>query len=114
VPGVIAVRSAELADDGPGVCAPGRDVLTLRPQGGYDFDNGSSLAAAQVSGIVALLRARNPKLDARGALRLLEHNHPTQGAGCLVNACAALSSMIEGMSCSPDSPRPLGLARHQK
>jgi len=114
VPGVIAVRSAELSDDSPGICAPGREVLTLRPQGGYDFDNGSSLAAAQVSGIVALLRARNPRLDSRGALALLMQSHPSQSAGCLVNACAALSSMVEGMSCSPDTPRPEGLARYQK
>jgi hypothetical protein len=115
VPGVIAVRSAELARAGSGVCAPGRDVLTLRPAGGYDFANGSSLAAAQVSGIVALLRARNPKLDSRGARDLLERSHPSSGATtCLVNACAALSSMVAGMTCNGAATPPDGLAHRQK
>ena len=35
--------------------APGSDILTTQPGGGYDFTSGSSMAAAHVSGIVALL-----------------------------------------------------------
>ncbi len=42
--------------------APGRDVLTLVPGGHYDFASGSSLAAAEVSGIVALMLAERPHL----------------------------------------------------
>src|SRR5262245_61924563 len=59
---VIAVQSAEAAgadraaaDGAAWVLAPGRELLTLAPGGRYDFENGSSLAAAQVSGVVALL-----------------------------------------------------------
>ena len=58
-PGVVAVGvDAAQAPPQPGViAAPGRDVLTLRPGGRYDFAQGSSIAAAHVSGAMALLLA---------------------------------------------------------
>ncbi len=49
----------------PGVLpAPGRDVLTLAPGARYDYASGSSLAAAHATGVVALLLAAEPRLDA--------------------------------------------------
>ena len=57
--------SADEADDI--LRAPARDIVTLVPNGHYDFASGSSLATAQISGVVALLLARNQKL---GAVRL--------------------------------------------
>jgi subtilisin family serine protease len=58
-PGVLPVEMAEHALGAPTVLrAPGKEILTLAPAGGYDFATGSSLAVANVSGIVALLRAR--------------------------------------------------------
>jgi subtilisin family serine protease len=115
VPGVIAVDSAEASDPDSGICAPGRDVLTLRPHGGYDFDSGSSLAAAQVSGVVALLRARNQRLTAADALRLLKDSHESVSRpGCMVNACAALATMLRASPCDPTAPRTEGLAQTQK
>lgn len=72
VPGVITVGVADSLPtdpDGP-LRAPGRDVLTLAPQGRYDFANGSSMAAAHISGLVALLQAAAPDLD-RPALESL-------------------------------------------
>ena len=36
--------------------APGIDVYTLAPQGGYDAASGSSMAAAGVTAVVALLQ----------------------------------------------------------
>jgi subtilisin family serine protease len=110
VRGVIAVRSAEARGSGSGVCAPGRNVLTLRPHGGYDFDNGSSLAAAQVSGVVALLRARKPRLSPAGALRLLQGDDETVQHTCMVNACAALATMLGTTPC-PASAQTRGLAQ---
>src|SRR5206468_1998511 len=44
------------------LAAPGVDVLTTAPHGAYDFRSGSSLAAAHVSGIAALLLERDPRL----------------------------------------------------
>ncbi len=62
---VLAVDAAEDRSGNPGhLMAPGRDVLTLVPGGHYDFASGSSLAAAEISGIVALMLSERPHLTA--------------------------------------------------
>jgi hypothetical protein len=70
-PEVIAVtatdaddRSLKVANHGSyvAVAAPGVDIFVASPNGGYDFTTGTSVAAAHVSGLVALLLERNPKL----------------------------------------------------
>lgn len=72
--GVLAAGVAgELALDSKDVvAAPGRDVLTLQPGTGYDYASGSSIAAAHVSGVAALLLSADPRLD-RAALCALIH-----------------------------------------
>jgi len=61
IPGVIGVDAAGTRASADSVLfAPGSEVLTLVPDGRYDFLSGSSLAAASVSGGVALLLARTP------------------------------------------------------
>ena len=52
-----AVRGAQVV-----VAAPGVQVLEPAPDGGYQLTTGTSVAAAHVSGVAALLLARNPKL----------------------------------------------------
>jgi subtilisin family serine protease len=44
------------------VAAPGVDILVPAPDGGYEFTTGTSVAAAHVSGVAALLLQRDPKL----------------------------------------------------
>ncbi len=53
------------------VAAPGVDILAAAPNGSYQMHSGTSFAAAQVSGIAALLRERNPQLDAASIRRIL-------------------------------------------
>lgn len=53
------------------VAAPGVDILAAAPNGGYRMQSGTSFAAAQVSGIAALLLERNPKLDPASIRRIL-------------------------------------------
>ncbi len=93
-PGVIVVRSSAASAAPPDVLsAPGDDILTTQPNGGYDFTSGSSMAAAHVSGIVALLLSMSPNLDA-GAVRglLLRTSKVTDGM-LQVNARAAVTAL---------------------
>jgi subtilisin family serine protease len=52
------------------VAAPGVDVLVAVP-GTYEYDSGTSMAAAQVSGVVALLLDAKPDLDPKTVRDLL-------------------------------------------
>jgi subtilisin family serine protease len=114
VPGVIAVDMAEQAAPAKGALrAPGRDVLTLAPEGHYDFATGSSLATANVSGIVALMRARQPQMTAASARALLARSMQDIAGQApaveTINACAALSELLMTGHC-PNSSDPSGAA----
>ncbi len=78
-PGVIAVAS-EPRSGGLSVSAPGRDVPAPQPGGGWALSNGSSYAAAHVSGLLALMREGKPKASAL----------VTAGPGGAIDACATL------------------------
>lgn len=53
------------------VAAPGVDILAPSPKRGYELSSGTSLAAAHVSGIVALMLERKPGLRSAEIRRLL-------------------------------------------
>ena len=102
LPGVIAVGSVPA---GTGrLIAPGQDVLTLVPPDGYDYLSGSSIAAAHVTGIVALLLERAPSLHASTVERLLVRtSRPVgtdiTGAPRVVSACDALAEVSGAVRC---------------
>jgi subtilisin family serine protease len=105
IPAVIAVDAIETGRADPTVLrAPGRDVLSLAPDGHYDFYSGSSLATAEVSGLIALLRAQRPHLTAREAGALLTDSAPpaagTEPSQAAPNACVALARLMHRTSCS--------------
>jgi hypothetical protein len=83
--------------------APGREILTLLPGGHYDFASGASIATAQVSGVIALMLAKNPELSAASAFRLLrDTSSPVQSAdGSVkgVDACAAVVTLVGQGTC---------------
>jgi hypothetical protein len=88
-PNVIAVtatdeRDALFAEANRGsyvaLAAPGVDVLEPAPGGGYQVTTGTSVAAAHVSGVAALLLERNPKLDANAVREILESSAKDLGA----------------------------------
>ncbi len=105
--GVIGIRGSDVkggspapvaAGGGPKLAAPAVDILTTVPKGSYDFFSGSSLAAAQVSGVAALLLERDPKATParlaeviRKTARPLNPTHVIQ-----VDACAAVASLAGG------------------
>ena len=100
VAGVFAVDMAEASRAGRGVFrAPGRDILTLEPDGRYDFDSGSSLAAAHVSAAAALLLGADPQLSAATVRALLMRSHLSLAAGDSINACGALAELGGGAAC---------------
>jgi subtilisin family serine protease len=105
IPAVLGVDAAEgSAHDASHLLAPGHEVLTLAPGGTYDFASGSSLATAEVSGIVALMRARRPNLTVETAREILQRSSQMvdapNGGFRSVNACAALAKLLEGDSCN--------------
>jgi subtilisin family serine protease len=61
-----AVRGPHLA-----VAAPGVDVAVPAPGNTYQLTTGTSVAAAHVSGVAALLLERHPSVDARTVLEVL-------------------------------------------
>jgi subtilisin family serine protease len=78
--------------------APGNDILTTQPGGGYDFTSGSSMAAAHVSGIVALLLALSPELDAHSIRELLLSTSKTVGGMRQVDAAAAVTALRKNLA----------------
>jgi hypothetical protein len=104
-PGVIEVASAgNQSPLGSALYAPGREILTLLPGGRYDFASGDSIATAQVSGVLALLVAKKAGLSADDAYRLLRDTSAqagSAGSGTLVDACAAVISLVGHGFCNP-------------
>ncbi|MEX1829422.1 S8 family serine peptidase [Luteibacter sp. CQ10] len=93
-PGVIVVRSTANTPAPKGVLsAPGNDILTTQPGGGYDFTSGSSMATAHVSGIVALLLAVSPTIDAKRVHDVLLDTSTVTHGMLQVNAAAAVEAI---------------------
>lgn len=105
VPGVIAVRAIDDAPAPAALGAPGRDILTLEPGGRYDFASGSSLAAAHVSGALALLLEVRPRL--RGAQLLALLRDARQGPDSPIDVCRAIKAVEQDAACREHAPRPL-------
>ena len=120
-PNVIAVTATDVDDSlfsganrgkHVAVAAPGVDILAPAPDGAYQFTTGTSVAAAEVSGVAALLIERNPLLTPDEVKKILmgtardlgpKGHDPGFGAG-LVNALQAV------MAAKPDRLPPPGPA----
>lgn len=84
----------------PALFAPGNQILVAVPDDQYDFRSGSSLAAAHVSGIVALLLAAAPELSADQISNVLQQSQASNSSdGVSVNACAALQVVDVSRDC---------------
>ncbi len=99
---VIAVATAGRGDRAaaPAVArlsAPGDEIFTTMPYGAYDFLSGSSLAAAHVSGLVALLLEHDEDLSAEQILALLQETGGASAQG--VNGCRALTRLLGSGTC---------------
>jgi subtilisin family serine protease len=93
-PGVIVVRVSGTSQAPAGiVSAPGTDILTTQPGFGYDFTSGSSMAAAHVSGIVALMLSLKPRLDAQQVHDVLLRSSKVSNGMLQVNAASAVAAL---------------------
>ncbi len=113
VKGVIAVTATDQQDSlfsGANhgayisLAAPGVDILSASTGGGYNLATGTSQAAANVSGVIALLRSIRPNLTPAAALSLVERSakdlgtpgtDDSFGAG-RIDATAALKALESG------------------
>ena len=89
-PNVIAVTATDINDAlfrganrgrHIAVAAPGVDILVPTVGGSYQFTTGTSVAAAHVSGVAALLIERNPSLTPADVRRILMRTARTLGQG---------------------------------
>ncbi|PPF52089.1 peptidase S8 [Clavibacter michiganensis] len=118
IPGVLAVagvdRSGAASFDASSqgitiaVAAPSEQLVGVEPGGGYVQWDGTSGAAPLVSGVVALVRAAHPELDADDVVeRVLattrQEGRPEIYGRGLVDAAAAVSASV-----APASGKPLG------
>lgn len=107
-PGVIAVSSLGVSDAGDPaqtVAAPGRDVPTTLPVDRWGFVDGTSFAAAHVSGLVALLQQVAPSLDperTRALLRVAPGTDSSQ-TGQGIDVCAVIARAAGTCSCRCDT-----------
>ncbi|MFT7772306.1 S8 family peptidase [Roseateles sp.] len=96
-PGVLVVGSAPPLPAGA-VLAPGRDVPSTAPGGGWSLVSGSSFAAAHASGLLALVR----ELDGARGAPTLKTALVTAAQG-RIDGCATLARLVQtrGPACSP-------------
>ena len=89
----------------PEVVAPGEDVLSCRPGGGYQYLSGTSMAGPHVAGVVALMRAAAPDADVAAikqalldtALDLLPAGEDNASGRGMVDAYAAVTAVMGGV-----------------
>ncbi|CAN1561295.1 AprE Subtilisin-like serine proteases [Rhabdaerophilaceae bacterium] len=91
------------------IAAPGVDVIAAAPEAAYAFTSGTSIAAAHVSGLVALMLERNSDLDLAQVRAILRDTaqdlgakglDPVFGAG-RANGAAALARVPEKSGRAP-------------
>ncbi|MDJ0908854.1 MAG: S8 family serine peptidase [Woeseiaceae bacterium] len=99
--GVVTVASNSMpAVAGPGtIVAPGDDVLTSQPGHSYDFMTGSSLSAAHVSAVLALILEAEPQVSGRDAVAHLEKSIRAVDGGVSIDACSAALGLGYDVTC---------------
>ena len=101
-PGVLLVRdgSAVTRISEGALYAPGHAVLTAQPGHSYDFMSGASLAAAHVSGVLALMFEAHPKAPAELLASRLHHSMRVTEQGSSIDACRAVATPAAEFSCN--------------
>jgi subtilisin family serine protease len=112
IPGVITAAGTEQPLPAGALAAPAQHVLTLRPGGEYDFESGTSVAAAEITAVLALLVSASPtRLPTATLVSLLEGPTATAAGSAVppVDVNAALSRLGAthgGSTVAARAPRP--------
>jgi subtilisin family serine protease len=85
--------------------APANEILTTMPNSGYAFLSGNSLAAAHVTGVVALLLEHAPTIGRADLLSVLEDSTNTARDTRSISACRALGHLTGTGPCAALSSR---------
>lgn len=101
------VASLDWRDIDFAAAAPGVDIVVPVPDSGYALVSGSSLAAAHVTGVVALLLQQAPQLTPDQIRTVLQTTaQPAPGFAAtmtprvgLIDACAALAQLAPQLTC---------------
>jgi hypothetical protein len=105
--GIIAVKAAtgDAALAPQTLQAPASEILTTTPNAGYAFLSGNSLAAAHVTGVVALLLERAPTIEHGALLTLLKESTNDARQTKSISACRALAHLTGTGDCAELSSR---------
>lgn len=107
IPGVFAAGGSEHPLPSGAFGAPSEHVLTTLPAAQYDFESGTSVAAAELTGVIALLMSAAPSRLTPAAIEILLRERSAGSTGALpapgIDAAAALARL-------PAAPRHLALA----
>lgn len=103
LPGVLAVAAEDGQDSSAAILrAPGRDIPTTLPGRRWGFVGGSSFAAAEVTGLVALLRELAPSQKPQQLRAILGNSgtlDTTSRRRTVIDACAAVATTLGGCAC---------------
>jgi subtilisin family serine protease len=92
--------SAVHSDSPYALAAPATEVLTTTPGSSYAFLTGNSLAAAHTTGVVALLKERQPDLDAERIAAILTATTNYAPGTASINACRAVARVAGTQPCA--------------
>jgi len=94
IAGVIGASGSEQALPPGALGAPSQHVLTLRPGAQYDFESGTSVSAAELTGVIALLMsASSARLATNTIVSLLRETAGAAAAAAPVDVTAALARL---------------------
>jgi len=110
VAGVVAVAADGVPDSPTIYLAPGGDIPTTLPGQRWGMVHGSSYAAAEVSGLVALLIELAPAHNAqqiRETLGSARESSSSPRRGAIIDACAAVARTMGACACECKVESPL-------
>jgi subtilisin family serine protease len=99
IPGVIAAQGLQRPMRPDAFSIPANHILTLRPDGQYDFESGTSVAAAELTGVIALLlSSTDNRLSTSSVVSLLKEtggiaSDTGASGGATLNVNAALAKL---------------------